>query len=133
VRNPIVFPYQVYRNFPCPIIRLALSNGRDWFETEPYVDSGASISLFSPLEAERMGLNYAKGRKIASIVGDGSSIPVFLHRLPVRIGTVSLSVTIGFSPRLGVGFNLLGRKDFFRRFDVLFSDSKKTITFLPVR
>jgi len=66
-------------------------------------------------------------------IGDGSYIPVYLHKLTIRIGNVSFKATIGFSPRLGVGFNLLGRKDVFERFDITFSDAKKIISFLPLR
>ena len=97
------------------------------------MDSGASVSIFSLQGAEAIGVNYHKGEKLTVAVGDGDSIPVYLHKLRIRIGTVSLRVTIGFSPRLGVGFNLLGRRDIFRHFDITFSDSKKTVTFCHLR
>ena len=129
----VVFPYKVYRNFPCPIIPLGLYHAGQWFQTEAYVDSGASISIFSPLEAHRIGLDFTRGRKIFSTVGDGNAIPVYLHRLATKIGKSRLQATIGFSRQLGVGFNLLGRKDFFNRFDILFSDSRRTISFLYPR
>ncbi|MEK7672157.1 MAG: hypothetical protein AAB344_08060, partial [Bacteroidota bacterium] len=45
------------------------------------------------------------------------------------IGDVELEIEIGFSERLGVGFNLLGRKDLFEKFQVCFSDSKRTVSF----
>ena len=64
-------------------------------------------------------------------VGDGSLIPVYFHILPVKISHVLFKATIGFSPRLGVGFNLLGRKNVFKRFDVTFSDSRRTVIFSP--
>ena len=34
---------------------------------------------------------------------------------------------------VGVGFNLLGRRDIFMSFDVTLSDSRKRITFKPLR
>ena len=129
--KPIAFPYKVYKNYPCPIIKLALYGEKNWFETEAYVDSGASFSLFSITEAQRIGINYMRGRKTLSMVGDGSLIPVYLHRLPVRIGSKDFRAAIGFSPRLGTGFNLLGRRDFFTHFDITFSDATRTIFFLP--
>lgn len=91
-----------------------------------------SYSIFSVKVAEEMALRYERGRPVYVLVGDGSSIPVYLHRLPLRIGSHELRATIGFSPRLGVGFNLLGRRGIFSRFDVTFSDSRKTLTFKPV-
>jgi hypothetical protein len=80
-----------------------------------------------------LGLRVEDGQLVYSVVGDGSLIPVYVHRLPVRIGPVALTATIGFSARLGVGFNLLGRQDIFTRFDVTFSDSRQRLSFKPVR
>ena len=97
-----------------------------------YVDSGASTSILTIREADRLGLRIEAGQLIYSVVGDGSLIPVYIHHLPIRIGAVGLTATIGFSPRLGVGFNLLGRQDIFARFDVTFSESRKVVRFRPV-
>ena len=94
--------------------------------------SGASFSIFSINEANRLGIDYTKGQKLTVTVGDGSLIPVYLHRLSVKISNILFPATIGFSPRLGIGFNLLGREDIFKRFDVTFSDSRRSIIFLPL-
>jgi hypothetical protein len=98
-----------------------------------YVDSGAFFSILAEGEARLLGLELAQGQLTYSMVGDGSLIPVYIHRLPVRIGPVELTARIGFSPRLGVGFNLLGRQDIFSHFDVTFSDARKRLLFTPVR
>jgi hypothetical protein len=42
------------------------------------------------------------------VVGDGSFIPAYLHDLPIRIGSWEVTVSIGFSERLGVGSTCLG-------------------------
>ena len=84
-------------------------------------------------EAEGLGLNYRTGRQVYITVGDGSLIPVHLHHLPIQLGPTRFNATIGFSPRLGVGFNLLGRQDLFSHFDVTFSDTRRLISFKPVR
>jgi hypothetical protein len=63
------------------------------------------------------------------VVGDGSYIPVYLFRIPVSIGEIEFTAEIGFSERLGVGFNLLGRRDFFDIFRVCFSDTEGKVTF----
>ncbi|MCK4390929.1 MAG: hypothetical protein KAV83_11920 [Desulfobacterales bacterium] len=63
------------------------------------------------------------------VVGDGSYIPVYLFKIAVSIGEIEFMAEIGFSERLGVGFNLLGRRDFFDIFRVCFSDSQEKITF----
>ena len=126
------FPYLAYKGIPCPIVKVALRGLWGWFPILAYVDSGATYSLFSIQLAEEIGLRYARGRPDHVVIGDGSAIPVYLHRLPLRIGPHQLRVTVGFSPRLGVRFNLLGRRDIFSRFDVTFSDSRKTLIFSPV-
>lgn len=129
--RPIIFPYQTYRGLPCPIIPLGMRGPNGWRNTEAYVDSGAFVSVFSVADAKRLGLRYQTGKKRFVTVGDGDSVPVYLHDLPIQIGGQRVKITIGFSPRLGVGFNLLGRQDIFMRFDVTFSDARRQVTFRP--
>lgn len=45
---------------------------------------------------------------------------------------IKFNATIGFSESLGIGFNLLGRVDFFDRFRICFTDKEKIVemTFL---
>ena len=129
----ISFPYKAYRGLPCPIIRIGLKGPLGWIQAEAYVDSGASISIFSLNEAAGVGLDYQRGKETFVTVGDGGSIPVYVHRLSIQLGPVTLSAPVGFSPRLGVGFNLLGRQDIFAHFDVTFSDSRRRVTFTPLR
>lgn len=129
--RPIIFQYKVFRNTPCPIITFSIKGSKKWFGLEAYVDSGAFISIFKFDDAFRIGINPEKGRKIFLTVGDGGSIPVYLHKLDVKVGNIPLKATIGFSDRLGVGFNLLGRKDFFANFDITFSDRNKIVIFKP--
>ena len=128
----VVVPYKNYKLNACPIITIEVEGPKTRKNIDAYVDSGASISIFSIQETIRLGINYQKGKEIFMTVGDGSSIPVYLHNLKVKIGAISFPATIGFSARLGVGFNLIGRRDFFERFDITFSDSAQTISFLPV-
>ncbi|MCK4352820.1 hypothetical protein KAW65_05365 [candidate division WOR-3 bacterium] len=129
---PITFPYiSLTGKHPAPIIPLELKGPLGWKEMMAYVDSGASFSIFSISEARRLGIDYANGKELMVTVGDGSFIPVYLQVLSIKISHILFKATIGFSPRLGVGFNLLGRKDIFERFDVTFSDSRRAVVFLP--
>ncbi|OIN95460.1 hypothetical protein COS81_02235 [candidate division WWE3 bacterium CG06_land_8_20_14_3_00_42_16] len=129
----LTFPYLEYRGHKTPIIPLALKIKNEWKETIAYVDSGATYSIFKVEEAERFGLNYKTGQKEWVVVGNGSYMPIFLHCLPIKIGDEEFWATIAFSPNLGAGFNLIGRKDIFTHFDVCFSDSKATVIFTPVK
>lgn len=94
-----------------------------------FVDSGAAFSVFDKDEALRLGLDYKKGRELMMVVGDGSYIPVYIHRLSLKIGDEEIKAEIGFSDRLGVGFNLLGRKGVFEAFKVCFDEIKQLVTF----
>jgi hypothetical protein len=112
---------------------LQLRGTQGWKEVWLYVDSGALLSILAEGEARLLGLEMEQGQLTYSMVGDGSLIPVYIHRVPIRIGAVELTARVGFSPRLGVGFNLLGRQDIFTQFDVTFSDSRRLLRFTPLR
>ncbi len=79
-----------------------------------------------------MGLDYQTGRRVFLQVGDGSFIPVYLHDLEVQIGSYRLKVPMGFSDKLGIRFNLLGRTGIFPHFTVCFNERDFVVTFSPV-
>jgi len=97
-----------------PTIPIMIQNHKVWV----YVDSGATFSIVSTAEARDMGIDWQRGRRQMIVVGDGSYIPTFIHDLAIQIGTLQITAPIGFSERLGVGFNLLGRSGVFDQFQV---------------
>ena len=117
---------------PAPIIPIQIKGRGGWIKSWAYVDSGATFSIFGRTDAERLGLNIDKSPGAMVTVGDGGQIPVVIYRLPIKVGKIGFQVSIGFSARLGVGFNLIGRKDFFERFDVTFSERKQEIHLTPL-
>lgn len=125
----VEFTYTKYRDMTVPMIPIKLKGQEQWFEFWAFVDSGATYSIFASGEAEGLGIEIRRGKKTMVVVGDGSYIPVYLFNIPVSIGDIEFTAEIGFSDRLGVGFNLLGRRDFFDIFRVCFSDSQEKITF----
>jgi hypothetical protein len=126
------FPYIVHKNYRIPGIPLELHLGTEWYKFIAYVDSGASYSIFSARAIKELDFPYKRGRLAHIVVGDGNSIPVWIHRLEVKIGEYRFLAPIGFSDKLGVAFNLLGRAGIFDRFDITFSDSKQRVTFSKV-
>ena len=111
-----------------PLIRLELCHKGQAIETEAYVDSGASYSIFKPEIAQMLGLKFSKGHKILLTVGDGGMIPVYLHNLTVKFANHQFVASIGFSDKLGVEFNLLGRASFFKKFMICFNDKDKFLS-----
>jgi len=94
-----------------------------------YVDSGATYSIFAKHVATGIGIDLGNAVQRFIIVGDGSFIPASFVKLAMRISDFELEGEIGFSDRLGIGFNLLGRKDVFENFRICFDDSKKVVSF----
>jgi len=118
---------EISKGFFAPIVNLQIWTGGRWVECDAYIDSGATYSIFHIDMAAILGLNFRNGRKIMIRVGDGKLIPVYLHKLPVQFAGHKLTATLGFSEYLGVGFNLLGRVDFFSRFRICFNDQEKIV------
>ena len=80
---------------------------------EVYVDSGAAYTLLHAQIADGIGFDYRAGEKVYLQVGDGSFIPTYLHDLGLQIGAEQFLAKVGFSDKLGIGFNLLGRSGIF--------------------
>jgi len=111
-----------------PIIPITILDHRVWV----FVDSGATFTILSTDDALRIGIDWQKGQFRMIVVGDGSFIPVYFHSLPLQIGEWQITASVGFSERLGVGFNLLGRTDIFNRFQICFNDHTRKVTFQKI-
>ena len=106
--------------------------GRAWLPIQVYVDSGAAYTILRAKVAEDAGFDYAQGNKVLVQVGDGAKIPVWLHDLPVQIGTNRIKAPVGFSDKLGVPFNLLGRLGAFEHFRICFHEKRRIVSFQSV-
>jgi len=125
----VEFNYTIHRGLKVPMIPLRVKGEKGWYDVWTFVDSGATYSVFEASEADRLGIKLEKGKKMMIVVGDGSFIPVYLHKIIVRIGEEEFETEVGFSNHLGIGFNLMGRKGIFDKFKVCFSDFKSIVSF----
>ena len=130
--RPIIFPYKIVAGRWSPMISAGIRLENTWIPMQLYVDSGATYTILRARVAKDAGFDFAKGRKVFVQVGDGGVIPVWLHELPIQIGNMQLAATIGFSDKLGVPFNLLGRLGVFERFRICFHERRKVVSFQPV-
>ena len=121
----IEFPYTFHKGYMMPIIPISILNHRTWV----LVDSGATFTILNINDARRIGIDWEQGKQQMIVVGDGSFIPTYFHDLSIKIGEWQINAPIGFSERLGVGFNLLGRAGIFTEFQVCFNDKIRKITF----
>lgn len=127
------FPYKRYREGTAPIIALnVLARGR-WRRIFGYVDSGAAYSILTVAEAKRLGLVNIKGRSLAVTTSGGRTHQISLHRLWAKIGKKRFSITFGVPRGFDVEFNLLGRRDLFRRFAICFDDRHSILRFITHR
>lgn len=129
------FPYQFdtqYRNwYPVIPLRLHGRAGRG-LEASAYLDSGAAFSIFRVTEALSLGLDLAAGKPRLAIAGDGRPLHCFLFQVPVEVGTYRFRATVGFSPDLKVGFNILGLSGFFDHFrEVAFQHARRRVVLFP--
>ena len=112
-----------------PLITIGLKIGEVWYPVEVYGDSGSGYTVLRAQIADGIGFDYRTGNGVYLQVGDGSFIPVYLHELQIQIGTEQFSAKVGFSEKLGVGFNLLGRAGIFERFKICFQESQRILTY----
>jgi len=126
---PIIFRYKPFRGYLAPIITIGVRLEATWYPIEVYVDSGSAYTILHSQIADGVGFDYLTGDRILVQVGDGSFIPVYLHELDIQIGRERFTGKVAFSDKLGVGFNLLGRRRFFNRFKVCFHESQDVLTF----
>jgi hypothetical protein len=126
---PIIeFPYILHKGYLMPMIPVTILDEKVWV----YVDSGAVFSIFHARTANRMKINIHDGQLQMIVVGDGSYIPTYFHNLTLHIGEFEVGAPIGFSERLGVGFNILGRKGIFDQFQVCFNDQTRKVSFQKI-
>jgi hypothetical protein len=124
----IEFPYSLHKHYLMPIIPLLVEGHKIW----AFVDSGATFSIFSIDDARRIGIEWEKGRRQMIVVGDGSFIPTYFHDLSLQVSDYEITAPIGFSERLGVGFNILGRTGIFDQFQICFNDYERKVTFQKI-
>jgi predicted aspartyl protease len=127
----VVFHYKPIRGRLAPIITIGVKIEGIWYPIEVYVDSGSAYTVLHARIADGVGFDYRGGERIYLQVGDGSFIPVYLHDLEVQIGAEQFTARVGFSEKLGVGFNLLGRTNIFDRFRICFQENQRILTFEP--
>jgi predicted aspartyl protease len=123
------FPYQLLNGIFQPVIPLGVLLENAWRRVDFYVDSGANYSVVSSKVAEEFEFNYLAGDRINLQVGDGGLIPVYLHDLEIQLGRERFTCPIGFSHRLGVSFNVLGKQGIFDKFKICFLESQGIISF----
>jgi hypothetical protein len=124
-----VLQYKSVQGGLAPIITVGLKLHETWYTIAAYADLGGAYTMLHTAIAQGAGFNYRAGHRTTLQVGDGGFIPVYLHDLESQIGPERYLAKIGFSERLGVAFNLLGRDSVFTRFKICFQEYQRMLSF----
>lgn len=125
----IEFPYSSLGGTKIPLIPVRVHLPREILDIPVFVDSGATYTIIRAEEIRGKGFDFKKGTIKRIQVGDGNYIHVYLHQLTIEIGTRKIQAAVGFSEKMKIAFNILGRKDIFETFKVCFNDKAAKITF----
>jgi len=117
----------VYR--PVAYVHLKGKDG-NWYLFDPYIDSGADISLLTRSDCNLLGYELKNGqeRRISGV--SGGIIRTYIHQVLLRIGEIELTAEVAFAELEQVP-RLLGRKDIFNRFQINFDEEELKIHFTP--
>ena len=124
----MIFPYKKTGGSKYgPVVPVALKGKKRWIPFNAFVDTGADYSVFHADIAILMGIKLTSGEKKIVTVGDGDDMTTYLHKVKVYFADFIFNAAISFSSHLGVGFNLIGRKTFFEKFQFCFNDRFKIV------
>lgn len=104
------------------------TKNNEWIELNPYIDSGADVTLFPLSFGRLLGLEINED-EIKELKGvGGTSIAVVFKTVPIKIGEHEFKVKVAWCLKEDVPA-LLGRKDIFDNFHVQFKQDEKIIEF----
>ena len=111
-----------------PVAEIYLkSKLNNWIKFNPYIDSGADVTLIPLSLGKLLGLSVNE-KKIEQIGGIRGSVPVIYFKQEIKIGDIEFSAQIAWALIEEVP-PLLGRTDIFDKFNVQFRQKESLIIF----
>ena len=130
------FPYQkeksaLFGQILRPLIEFEIRTKIGWIPVMGYLDSGADITLLPLSFAKILGI-IIEDEEVKEIKGVGdSAVSVIIKEIGMRIGNVNLKVKAGIALVEEVPY-LLGRKDIFNKFRIIFEEYNERIILEPI-
>jgi hypothetical protein len=117
-----------------PMLKIRLSHDTKTVQLDALVDSGATVSLFNRVVAEKLGIDYQSGLKQQYFGISGHDVDTYFHKVKLQIvgADESLNIAVGFTDSLGVGA-LLGQADFFQAYKITFERYKERMEIKPAK
>lgn len=116
---------------PSHTVNFVLDDGTE-SPVEMIVDTGADVTYIPKKIGERLGLVRSRHDFLFEAKSVGSTVPCVFRQMMVNISGITLPIKIIWGQDDQIEEEaLLGRADVFDRFDVLFSQKKQKVVFLP--
>lgn len=125
------FPYQkeksaLFGEVLRPLIEFQIKTKIGWITVMGYLDSGADMTLLPLSFAKALGIRI-EDEQVKEIRGIGdSAVSVIIKEVEIKIGDENLKANVGIALIEEVPY-LLGRKDVFNKFRIIFEEYNKKI------
>ena len=124
--SQIVSPYRKHGETFYPTAPFEIRHLGNLVVTDALIDSGATLSIFRPEIADRLGIPIERGKKIL-IRGIAGDVIAYVHALRIRILEQDFEWNVAFCRNLGFSLNLMGRSGFFENHEVTFHEKEKQV------
>lgn len=109
-----------------PLINIEATLGKQAIDIIALIDSGAAISIFKDVVAEKLGVKIEKGEKVI-LNGVGGRIIGYMHKIEITVAKKRFTCPVIFSREYVASFNVLGREVFFKQFTIIFEEKRKQL------
>lgn len=114
-----------------PVASCFLSTKAATLEVAMYIDSGADMTLIPFRLGRSLGFRKRLAERILELSGiGGTGVPYVLRKAQLRIGPAAFTIRLAWALIEEVPL-LLGRVDVFPRFQILFHERRRHVTFTP--
>lgn len=110
-------------------VATVLIKGKDnvWHRFEPYIDSGADVSLISLSTGQFLGFKPEDGKK-STLGGISGGVPVIYTKVSMKLDDFEFEVRVAWAQIHGAP-PLLGRADIFDNFNITFKEKQGLVVF----
>ena len=125
------FPYQkeksaLFGQILRPIVQFQIKTKIGWIPVMGYLDSGADMTLLPLSFTKALGIKIEE-EQVKEIRGIGNSaVSVIIKEIDMKIGDVNIKANVGIALIEEVPY-LLGRKDIFNKFRIIFEEFNERI------
>lgn len=129
---PLNVKHSQLGTIPEPIIPVSVRTLQGYQTFDFLVDTGADCTIMPASVAPDIGIELSTLPKIRFSGIEGGSVSASIAKITVMITTKPIDITCAFSSNERCPF-ILGRKDLFSRYDIVFDNRRKVVSFVFIR